>query len=68
MNIQYQTMVGFGPTAWNHGGSTVSIPSMRHHRGQANGKKETNGHKTSVPHPKEDHLVRVYLAGYTDSL
>ena len=48
MNITWTNMTGFGPTAWNHGGEAVFIPSMHHHhQEQKTGKAKADGHSDS---------------------
>ncbi len=31
MNAQWTNITGFGPTAWNHGGEPLFIPSTHYH-------------------------------------
>ena len=47
MNIELTYMTGFGPTAWNHGGGPVVIPSMRHRHEQIAGRSSQEEPKRS---------------------
>ena len=39
MNIQYQSMTGFGAMAWNHGGPPLFVPATHHLHEQKTGKR-----------------------------
>ena len=57
MNVQCQSMTGFGAAAWNQGGPPVVILSMGHHHEQNNGKLAANEQWKSSSHPVRDRLV-----------
>jgi hypothetical protein len=57
MNIQYQSMTGFGATAWNHGGPPVVILSMGHHPPQNNSPSAVEEPRKSTSSPVRDGLV-----------
>lgn len=39
MNMNWQSMTGFGAMAWNHGGPPLIVPATRHHPEQKTGSR-----------------------------
>lgn len=63
MNIQWQSMTGFGAMAWNHGGPPLVVPATRHHHEQKQGEGPSLNQENRIlatahfPHSMRDRVL-----------